>query len=158
MIVLHVDSTTNNVNMLNTYIKNGKKVFILFYMDGCGPCNETRPEWKKIENVLRNKYDDTVVIADVEQEALSQVKYLIQQPKGFPTMILITNHGKTQQDYEDSQVKTTNRTIDSFVEWIEMNVKPTTETKKYSRKRRTRRLKKYKKSLKHSKNQIKLLV
>ena len=32
------------------------KVFILIFMEGCGPCNATRPEWKKMENVLNKDY------------------------------------------------------------------------------------------------------
>ena len=59
MLFLHIDSASSNANVLNTYIKEGKQVFILFYMEGCGPCNATRPEWKKIENVLKNKYNNS---------------------------------------------------------------------------------------------------
>ena len=39
------------IDALNDLIEknNNNKVFILYYMEGCGPCNETRPEWEKIK-------------------------------------------------------------------------------------------------------------
>lgn len=142
MIFLHIDSSSNNANVLNTYIKEGKKVFILFYMEGCGPCNATRPEWKKIENVLKNKYSSDTVIADVEQSELSKIKYLTSQPRGFPTMLYISNYGKSSEDYEDSNIKNKDRTIDSFVEWIDEKQKSAQKGGKWS--------KKYKKSIRCS--------
>ena len=58
--------TMTPIKMLNDYIKNGKHIFLLSYMEGCGPCNATRPEWKKIQNVLeekyKHKYNDIVVV------------------------------------------------------------------------------------------------
>ena len=52
MVFLHID--TNNYDeknengetpivILNKFIKGGKQVFALIYMEGCGPCNATRP-------------------------------------------------------------------------------------------------------------------
>lgn len=142
MIVLHTD----NVDTLNTCIESGKKVFILFYMDGCGPCNATRPEWKKLENVLT--YGNDVVVADVEQGHLSHVKHLKHPPQGFPAMLMITNHGKTQQYYEDSQVRDKNRTVDSFVEWVKLNMKKSNLSKsRRMHKRGGKWSRKYKKSV-----------
>lgn len=123
MIFIHVDGTTNNAEKINKYIYEGKHVFILFYMEGCGPCNATRPEWKKLENVLEKKYknNSNLVVADVDQEELTKIKHLPKEPSGFPTMLYIykNNNG---ENYEDSSVKDKNRTVDSFVEWIENHV------------------------------------
>ena len=143
MIVLHTD----NVDTLNTSIENGKNVFILFYMEGCGPCNATRPEWKKLEHVL--SYGNDVVIADVEQEELKHVKHLKHPPGGFPTMLMIANHGKTQENYEDSQVRDKNRTVDSFVEWIKLHMKHKSHMSKSrtTSKRGGKWSRKYKKSI-----------
>ena len=55
MIVMHINSNQGNVEQLDKYIQEGKNIFVLIYMEGCGLCNATRPEWKKIENILENK-------------------------------------------------------------------------------------------------------
>jgi len=125
MIFLHIDPTTKNTEMFNKYVKDGKHVFVLFYMEGCGPCNATRPEWKKLENVLshKHKHNNNIVIVDVDQDVLKSLKYIRNQPKGFPTMQHICKKGNHSEDYEDSDISNKDRSIDSFVEWIEHHVK-----------------------------------
>ena len=120
MIVMHINSNQGNVEQLDKYIQEGKNIFLLIYMEGCGPCNATRPEWKKIENVLDMKYknNSNLVIADVDQELLSKLPSLKKQPSGFPTMLYINNKGNSIEDYEESNVNVKDRTIDSFVVWI----------------------------------------
>jgi thiol-disulfide isomerase/thioredoxin len=128
MKILHIDPKSENTKMFNEYVEQDKHIFVLFYLEGCGPCNATRPEWSKIENSLKDKYgkDDSVVIADVDQDLLKEIKYLTTQPKGFPTIRYISNKGKIAEDYEDSDdVKNKDRTIDSFVEWIDSKMKKT---------------------------------
>jgi len=134
MIILQIESADNadDVNKLNMYIKNGKKVFVLFYMDGCGPCSTTLPEWKKIKNVLKYKNDD-YVIAHVEESLLDKIKYLPSKVSGFPTMMYISENGKKVENYENSNIQKKDRTIDSFVEWVE------SKTSGGSRKTRTRK-------------------
>jgi thiol-disulfide isomerase/thioredoxin len=116
MIVIHINSSKGDPEELNNHIKNGKHVFVLFYMEGCGPCNATRPEWKKLENILINESDD-IVIADVDQELLSKIDGLKTQPSGFPTMRYIK--GDVSEDYEDSSIDKKDRSVDSFVKWIQ---------------------------------------
>lgn len=125
MIFLHIDPTTKNTNLFNKHIRDGKLIFVLFYMEGCGPCNATRPEWRKIENVLshKHKHNNNVVIVDVDQNVLKSLKYIKNQPKGFPTMQHICKKGHHSEDYEDSNISKKDRSIDSFVEWIEHHVK-----------------------------------
>lgn len=122
MKYLHVaPNNKEDIEIFNKHIKNGNDVFALIYLEGCGPCNETRPEWKKIENVTKKKYsnNDNILIADIDQELLKDIKGLNIQPKGFPTMIFISDNGKKIEDYEDSTIDKKDRTIDSFVKWIE---------------------------------------
>jgi len=54
MKILHIDPKTKNSKLFNEYVEKGKDVFVIFYLEGCGPCNATRPEWKKIENALKD--------------------------------------------------------------------------------------------------------
>ena len=124
MKILHINPTTKNSKLFNEYVEQGKNIFVIFYLEGCGPCNATRPEWKKIENVLKDKYgkNDNLVIADVDQELLKEIKYLTTQPKGFPTLRYISDKGKTSEDYEDCPDlldDEKDRKVDSFVKWID---------------------------------------
>jgi len=140
MKILHIDPTTKNTKMFNEYVEQGKHIFVIFYLEGCGPCNATRPEWKKIENVLKDKYskNNNLVIADVDQELLKEIKYLTTQPKGFPTLRYISDKGKTSEDYEDCKdVLEKDRKVDSFVKWIDSKM-----TKQKGGKRRTKKNKK----------------
>ena len=157
MKILHIDPKNKNTKMFNDYVEQGKHIFVIFYLEGCGPCNATRPEWAKIENVLKNKYgkNENIVIADVDQELLKEIKYLTTQPKGFPTIRYISNKGKFSEDYEDSpDVKNKDRKIDSFVEWIDSKMskqkggKRKRKTRRNKTKRKTRRNKKSKRNRK----------
>ena len=126
MIFLHINSKTNNASLFNQYVEQGKQIFVIFYMEGCGPCNMTRPEWKKIENILSSTdTNSNIVVVDIDQEVLGELKYLQSKPVGFPTMRYIANKGKTSEDYNGE------RNIDAFMKWIQS--KSTFSTFKKSR-------------------------
>lgn len=129
MVFIHIDKKNcmdggcNNVKKLDTYLGNkSAKTFLLIFMEGCGPCNATRPEWSKIENVLSPKMlqSDNIVIAAIDHELASKLKNLKTQPSSFPTMRFITNGGIISENYEDSSITKKDRTIDSFMEWIHL--------------------------------------
>ena len=105
------------ISFLNSSIKNGDKIFILFYMVGCGPCEATIPD--KYKN--NNKYSNVLVV-DIDKDLFSEVKGLDFQLAGFPTIKYISDGGKKAVDYEDSTIKVKDRTIDSFVNWIQSTV------------------------------------
>lgn len=116
---------TTPIKMLNNCIKSGKHIYLLSYMEGCGPCNATRPEWSKIRNVLeekyKNKYNDIVVV-DIDHELLKYISLKIN-PAGFPSMKYISKKGRHIQDYEEADISSKNRSVDSFIEWIETIIK-----------------------------------
>jgi thiol-disulfide isomerase/thioredoxin len=130
MIFLHIDPTTKNTKEFNTHLKNGKDIFVLFYLEGCGPCNATKPEWKKLQNVFANNDNHNIVIADVDQVVMKEFKGLNIQPKGFPAIYHISKNGKIYSEYEDAEISKKDRTIDSFVEWIEKHMKKSSSEKK----------------------------
>lgn len=96
----------------------GKHVFLLVYLEGCGPCNATRPEWKKLENVMKTNKNNNIVVADINQELASQIKPT-QMITSFPTILYFAENGNKREVYEDSSISLKDRTIDSFVEWIQ---------------------------------------
>jgi hypothetical protein len=114
MKVLHIHDNSK-IHVLNDSIKSGKHVFMLIYMNGCGPCNLTRPEWKKIENVLHKnsknpKYKDVVVV-DIDMNYVDKV-LLENKPISFPTMKHIYKKENIEENYEER------REIDAFMKWI----------------------------------------
>lgn len=144
MIVLHINSKdelhpnkelrkkyqlpqTSKNNIVDDIIKNKNNVFVLIWMEGCGPCNATKPEWFKLESALQNNTDDELVVLDVNQEMLSDIKGL-GNVEGFPTMKYFSNKGKKVQNYEDSSIRDKDRSVDSFINWIESNTKEVKST------------------------------
>ena len=147
MVFIHIDQKNcmdgkcNMVEKLDSYIGNKScKTFILIFMEGCGPCNATRPEWSKIKNVLSPKMlqRDDIVIAAIDHKLASQLKNLKTQPSSFPTMRFIANGGLISENYEDSNIVKKDRSIDSFMEWI--------HSKHHEKNNKTRHVKKYNKT------------
>ena len=127
MVFLHIDKKNcmdgncDKVKKLDTYLGNKKnKTFILIFMEGCGPCNATRPEWTKIKNVLSTDFlsKNNIIIAAIDHTLAEKLTNLKRKPSSFPTMRFI--EGSEEENYEDSNIPTKDRTIDSFVEWIKL--------------------------------------
>ena len=146
MVFIHVNKTNYNkyqntsqnpITKLDEFLLN-KKVFIIIYMEGCGPCIAARPEWKKLENVLKNYTNNNeVAIVDIDKDLIHKVKYIKNQPSGFPTIRYITDKGNVVETYEDSDIKNKDRSIDSFVEWINSKTKEKIDDKKYTKNSKT---------------------
>jgi hypothetical protein len=116
MQFLHINPSTNNEDEFDKMVNNGNHVFVLIYMEGCGPCQATRPEWAKIKNILgqpdRKKKYPKVVVADVDQILCDKMEH-IKSLSGFPTMRYISGNGNVVENYEND------RSIDAFIEWID---------------------------------------
>ena len=115
-----LENGKTSIDVLNEIIKGSpnSKVFILYYMEGCGPCNATRPEWSKLQNILKHhKNNKNIAIVDIDHVLSSKIKNSGKEPSGFPTIRFITNNGETVEEYNND------RTIDSFTEWIQEKTK-----------------------------------
>lgn len=116
-----IQGNCNTIKKLDTILGDkNKKTFLLIFMEGCGPCNATRPEWSKLKNVLSPIFlkKNNIVIASIDHELTDKLTNLKTKPSGFPTMRFITEAGDISENYEDSNIEKKDRTIDSFVEWI----------------------------------------
>jgi len=122
----------NLIDKLNNHLtRKDAKIFILFYMEGCGPCNATRPEWSKLKNILSNNLlkSHNIVILSIDHELFGKIKNVGTEPNSFPTIRYSTNNGNVIENYEDSNISIKDRTIDSFVEWIKNKTGETKITK-----------------------------
>jgi hypothetical protein len=122
MLLLHINSE-KDAYIIDKLIKQGKHMFIIVYMVGCGPCNATRPEWHKMGDALNKQYknDRDLVIADVNKDFMHLIKH-VGNIDGFPTMKYIANNGNTVETYENSNIKVKDRGVDSFINWVESKV------------------------------------
>ena len=141
------------IDILNEIIHNNpnNKIFILYYMEGCGPCNATKPEWAKLKNVFtKYKNSNDVAIVEIDQVLSNKVKTSKEVPNSFPTMRMVTNKGNIVEDYENSNIEDKNRTIDSFVKWINLNTKKQNGGKTKRKHNKKNKTKKW--SLKYKRN------
>jgi thiol-disulfide isomerase/thioredoxin len=129
MVFLHINNdkekvseNEHSIRLLDNHLKSNKHVFILIYMDGCGPCNMTRPEWKKLESSLNIKKHNNLLIVDIDKDLLHNVKHLKHNVSSYPTIIHVSKSGTHIKNYEDSNIDKKDRSIDSFVDWINSEV------------------------------------
>jgi len=116
-----------NPSEVDDIINNSNHVFVLVYMNGCGPCNSTKPEWYKMQQALKQEYADRndVGIVAIEKSLVPELKSNLGPIDGFPTMKYIEGNGKNNmQMYEDSPVRIKDRSKDSFVNWVESVISP----------------------------------
>lgn len=142
-----------DINMLNSEIDEGKHIFLFTYMDGCGPCNQTKPKWDSIKDKIKNKKN--VVVVRINNKLFPLLTKMGNEPAGYPSIRYVTNKGV--EEYEDcsgSGIK--DRSTDSFLRWIEHKVgsSPYKKTRSTSAKRHKTRSQrggkwtlKYKKSI-----------
>lgn len=112
------------INEINKLLKNGKNVFLFTYMDGCGPCNSTIPEWDNIStsDKLKDhlKHGDDVVTVRINKDLFPLLEGMGSEPGGFPSLRHVTND--QVEEFEDWQSPTKSRSTDSFVDWIEEKI------------------------------------
>ena len=140
MRFLHIDNSKSDIEQFNKYVEEGKHVFVLIFMVGCGPCSQTIPKWKHLESVLKKQYahDDNIVIADINKDMSSFIKH-IGAIEGYPTMKYIGNKGGNVETYEQSKVPVKDRSTDSFIKWVETKINKIVLTKNHNV--RTKRVK-----------------
>jgi thiol-disulfide isomerase/thioredoxin len=129
MVYLEINKKNYNkgkmslIDRLNNHLNNkGHKIFILFYMEGCGPCNQTRPEWSKLKNILSNNFlnKKDIVIVSIDKDLYNKLVNIKNEPTSFPNIRFITDAGEKQEEYENSDISVKDRKIDSFIEWIKL--------------------------------------
>jgi len=126
MVFVNVNQDDDKLmNEFKTYYETVPQIFMLIYMDGCGPCNETKPEWFKLENVLKKyKTNKKIAIMSIERQFLEKLHLKgMKEPTSFPMMIYL--HNQKAENYEDASELPDNekdRKIDSFVKWIETKI------------------------------------
>ena len=111
-------------------IQQGKQMYILVHKLGCPPCMATRPEWLKMQEKMSNKYknNNNIAVIDIENDLITgnnnsnNLEKYIGDIDGYPTMKLIKDNGNVNIPYENASISKKDRSVNSFVEWIESNM------------------------------------
>jgi len=124
MIFLHINESGANAQLFDKYVSEGKTVFAFLHMDGCGHCVVAKPEWAGLQHTLMAKYKHmkNIVIADVNSKALPKISS-VTGIIGFPTIIMISQLGHKKEDFENGAQFNKTRTLNGFMEWIELNIR-----------------------------------
>jgi hypothetical protein len=131
MITKQIDKESDNPDELTKLFNEGKDIFLLIYMEGCGPCNATRPIWcnligkddscskmdMKHNNNLNEKIkkNTNVAIVQYNKDLLNKLPKELEEKigsiDGFPTMKYI-NKNKETKDYNGE------RSVSKLSEWV----------------------------------------
>lgn len=120
-----VAESQSDVAKVKDALQNGKHVFVLIYMEGCGPCNATRPIWKEFATALQSNPDyqsaDDVVVMEVNKDLLGELPEL-GGADAFPTLRYLSPSAsggeEAKEEFEESGVKKKTRSVDAFTEWV----------------------------------------
>ena len=106
-----------HIQQLREGIQHKKKVFLFTFMNTCGPCINTKPNWDNTVHQLNKKYSDSddFLVARVNYKFLDQLGNTGPEPSGYPSMRYISDG---VEEYEDSGLPSSDRSTESFVEWI----------------------------------------
>ena len=131
MIFKSIDKNNQSeVSDVVEMIQQGKQVYILVHKLGCHPCMATRPEWLKMQEKMSNKYknNNNIAVIDIENDLITgnnnsnNLEKYIGDIDGYPTMKLIKDNGNVHIPYENANISKKDRSVNSFVEWIESNM------------------------------------
>ena len=107
-------SDEKSLQELINHVTKGLNVFVLIYMNGCGPCNATKPEWAKIDNKWAN-----TVISQIDKDVIKDKPttdiFHLKDILGFPTIRHYNSSGK-KGEYKGKRDKK------GFEEWIEKSL------------------------------------
>ncbi len=126
------DEKKQIIDEINNLINDNKNVFLFTYMDGCGPCNSTIPEWDNISKSEKLKddikYSDDVVTVRINKDLFPLLENMGSEPGGFPSLRHVTKDQVEEFEDWDSPIK--DRSTDSFVEWIQDKISKKKDVKK----------------------------
>lgn len=83
-------------NKFNALIMQ-KPTIVQFFSPGCGYCDQLKPEWDSLREMLKEKYEGDMMLARVREDMMGDVK-CDKNIKGFPT-IFVLKKGKKKTEF-----------------------------------------------------------
>ena len=87
-------------NKFNALIMQ-KPTIVQFFSTGCGYCDQLKPEWNSLQEMLKEKYEGDMMLARVREDMMGYVK-CDKNIEGFPT-IFVLKKGKKQKEFEGNR-------------------------------------------------------
>lgn len=130
-----------NVNEFNNLMNNKKqKVICKVWAPWCGHCKELNKIWPFVENKIRKRKGDGLLVSIVETMIPSVNCLDSREVPGYPWIFSMKGGGGKKKEYNG------NRNVDSLVKYIEKKMKNYDKTMRGGmRKRKTRKRKKSRK-------------
>lgn len=124
---------SHDYSPVKNHLAAGKPVFLLVYMDGCGPCEATIPEWDKVhqEEEHRAAVPDDAMMVRVNRELKEELakelqRHALGEVSSFPTIGALSPETPGLTPFEGAE-----RSAPHFVHWV-------TETTQKHRGKKTR--------------------
>jgi hypothetical protein len=113
----------------------GKHGVVLFYMNGCNPCNMIKPHWNSAINDLKEEIGEEMILGAVERAAVEGFNKHINVSRhvnGFPTILYLhpSNHSSPE-------VYNGSRTHGDIKVWIKEKKNRSSGAKKHTEKKRS---------------------
>jgi thiol-disulfide isomerase/thioredoxin len=122
MEIIHINNSNDvdKLEIVRKYVEEGKDVYVLVYMVGCGACDIVHPEWNKIKQEV--KEDDllnnsNIIVVDINKEFLDHPNNTFIKDEtiaGYPTLLFL---GKGKKD----ELKASLPDSKIIVNWIKKN-------------------------------------
>jgi hypothetical protein len=135
-------ASSNSLPHLNNHLNDRKhKIFLFTYMDGCGPCNETKPMWDRLplmqQQIRRlNEPQHDIIIAKVNEKSFgSLVPRLGEKPMAFPSISFFSDF-KKKDEFNGM------RNPNEFIKWINNSIQKDITLKKKGKTKKRKQIKK----------------
>lgn len=74
-----------------------KPTIVQFFSPGCGYCDQLKPEWHSLQEMLKEQYEGDMLLARVREDMMGSVK-CDKDIEGFPT-IFVLKKGKKKKEF-----------------------------------------------------------
>ncbi len=110
--ITNISITSKGVAEEYTNLNKENHMFLFIHSNGCGHCNNMKPEWEKLKNKTELS-NHNVIIADVESASANLLPGTHGDiNEGYPTLKLIKMGGTSQKLYDGE------RTADAMSSFI----------------------------------------
>jgi len=137
--ITNISITSKGLAEEYTNLNKENHMFLFIHSNGCGHCNNMKPEWEKLKNKTElSKHN--VIIADVESASANLLPgthgYINE---GYPTLKLIKMGGTSQKLYDGE--RTADAMSDFILEEVRENKKMIGGARKLSTKTKIKKTK-----------------
>jgi hypothetical protein len=137
-----------NKNEVNELV-GGMQALIRYHSNNCGHCVAMTNDWKALEDTLKNRNNDNVVVVSIEGNNIEHFDHF-KDVQGYPTIMQLI-HGKKHKEY------TGDRSFNDILKFVNDNFNQFSiqkgGKKKFAKKGKKKLTKRHKKKSRKSRKQ-----